>query len=511
MPHTAASYHHATSYDRYAMTPHSLDWKNQPVPYKQYPGIESIALPEVTDLYAVSLFEAFQQRREKDAVGTFDLEALSRVLILACGLTAKARQPGGEFYFRSAPSAGALYPNELYLLWPGTGELSAGLYHYGVHNRRLTPLRTGAGTLEAFAVCGGRALPALPVFIVSGIFFRSAWKYRSRAYRYVLMDAGHLLENLRLALSAAGFFPELQLDFDDAKLDDFLGLDRQREAALAWIGVKGAFEGSAASVELGEAGASVEPGQAALPSGAAEASRVAQEEVVYEEILDIHRSGEKLPEPFVAPPDPAAALGLTPEAWQPVAALAVDSEIRKAPIHTYAEAVIRRRSRRNFVPRPMEKASFACLLSLLCQSGAKSEVHSQSAACGCLVGQVEGLEPGFYLLDQANARLARVAKGDYRREMAAICLNQAWLAGAAVHFVVLSPLALVDQTWGARGYRYAMISAGRLGHALYLGSTALGLGCCGIGAFFDGEAGSLLGFNPDSAMLYLLASGVCKD
>lgn len=503
MPHTAASYHHATRYDRYAMTPHSLDWKNQPVPYKQYPGIESIALPEVPDLYAVSLFEAFQQRREKDAVGTFDLEALSRVLMLACGLTAKARQPGGGFYFRSAPSAGALYPNELYLLWPETRGLSAGLYHYGVHNRRLTPLRKGARALEAFAGAGGRAVAGLPLFIVTGIFFRSAWKYRSRAYRYVLMDAGHLLENLRLALSAAGFVPDLALDFDDARLDDFLGVDRQREAALGWLEVKGAFDGSAASVESGSAG------QAALPSGTAEASRVAKKEVVYEEILDIHRSGEKLPEPPVEPPDPVDALGLVAE-WQPVTALAGDHEIAQAPIRNYAEAVIRRRSSRNFVPRSMEKASFACLLSLLCQTGAESEIYSRAVACGCLVGQVEGLEPGFYLLDRIQHRLGRVFRGDYRGEMAAICLNQTWLSGAAVYFVFLSPLAGVDKTWGARGYRYAMISAGRLGHAVYLGSTTLGLGCCGIGAFFDGEAGSLLGLHSDSAMLYLLASGVVK-
>jgi len=501
MPHTAASYHHATSYDRYAMTPHSLDWKNQPAPYKHYPAIESIALPEVTDLYEISLLDVFQRGAQKEADRAFDLETLSRVLMLASGLTAKARQPGGEFYFRSAPSAGALYPNELYLLWPGTTELAAGLYHYGVHNRQLFPLRIGRGALEAFAEGGGGGAAGLPLFIVSGIFFRSAWKYRSRAYRYVLMDAGHLLENLRLAVSAAGFVPELALDFDDAKLDDFLGVDRRREAALGWIGTKEGGAGSAAA--RAEA--------AALPSGAAEASRVAEKEVVYEEILDIHRSGGRLPEHPDEPPDPAGALGLAPGEWQPVTALAGAAEIEKAPIRNYTEAVIRRRSRRNFVPRSIEKASFAYLLSLLCQTGAKSELYSQAVACGCLVGQVEGLEPGFYLLDRTSERLAQVMRGDYRREMAAICLNQAWLAGAAVHFVFLSPLALVDQAWGARGYRYAMISAGRLGHAVYLGATALGLGCCGIGAFFDGEARSMLGFNQDSALLYLLASGVCKD
>lgn len=81
------------------MPPHSLDWKNQPVPYKHYPAIES-ALPEVTGLYGVSLLDVFQQGAQKEPGSAFDLEKLSRALMLACGLTAEARQPGGDFYFR---------------------------------------------------------------------------------------------------------------------------------------------------------------------------------------------------------------------------------------------------------------------------------------------------------------------------------------------------------------------------------------------------------------------------
>ena len=55
-----------------------------------------------------------------------------------------------------------------------------------------------------------------------------------------------------------------------------------------------------------------------------------------------------------------------------------------------------------------------------------------------------------------------------------------------------------------------MLTAGRLGQRIYLGATSLGLGCCGIGAFYDGEAATLLGLNQASAMLYLLAVGPVK-
>ena len=69
----------------------------------------------------------------------------------------------------------------------------------------------------------------------------------------------------------------------------------------------------------------------------------------------------------------------------------------------------------------------------------------------------------------------------------------------------------MEERWGPRGYRYALLTAGRLGERLYLTATALGLGCCGIGAFYDQEAADLLGLNPDSKMLYLVAVGPVKS
>ena len=94
--------------------------------------------------------------------------------------------------------------------------------------------------------------------------------------------------------------------------------------------------------------------------------------------------------------------------------------------------------------------------------------------------------------------------------MAHICLDQAWLANAAAHFLFMTNTKVLDDTWGPRGYRYAMMEAGRLGEGLYLASTAMDLGCCGIGAFYDREAADLLGLNDDSALLYLVAVGPYK-
>jgi SagB-type dehydrogenase family enzyme len=94
--------------------------------------------------------------------------------------------------------------------------------------------------------------------------------------------------------------------------------------------------------------------------------------------------------------------------------------------------------------------------------------------------------------------------------MARICLDQIWLANAALHFLFLANLDSLEKDWGPRGYRYAMMTAGRLGERLYLIASALGLGCCGIGAFYDQEAANLLGLDEANRLLYLVAVGTIK-
>jgi len=69
----------------------------------------------------------------------------------------------------------------------------------------------------------------------------------------------------------------------------------------------------------------------------------------------------------------------------------------------------------------------------------------------------------------------------------------------------------LERSWGPRGYRYAMMTAGLMGETLYLAASALGLGCCGIGAFYDGEASSLLGLNESSRVLYVVSVGIIKS
>ena len=100
--------------------------------------------------------------------------------------------------------------------------------------------------------------------------------------------------------------------------------------------------------------------------------------------------------------------------------------------------------------------------------------------------------------------------GAFMAPMAHSCLDQEWLERASLDYFIVANLEVLDAVWGSRGYRIAMQTAGRLGQTIYLGTTSLGLGCCGIGAFYDKEAAAPLGLNKSSAMLYLLAVGPVK-
>jgi SagB-type dehydrogenase family enzyme len=554
MEYASPTYHKITSYDRRAMEPHAMDWRHQPAFYKVYEGVETVGLTDSESLYAKSLEAVCLSKDQGTFNGVINPTDLSKILLLAGGLTGRQHQAGQDFYYRSSPSAGALYPNEIYFAWMAGAGLESGIYHFGVHNRRLSLLRPGNFQKIMKSATNDASPDLSAVFMITAIFFRSAWKYRKRAYRYVLMDAGHLMENLRLALNAAGIASTLTYDMDDAALDGLLGVDTAREGILGCVSVYGRASGNDV----------VEPKTvAALPESIRVASRVSDAEIFYPEITGIHEAGRNIKGDFSneAPGMPSggvhdrsvhriigisgspykaldtilsgsspgsdaammAGLGVMPESWQPLEARpldagggnGVDHGAGMQPVMDYVKAVIRRRSRRNFTDLPMHRVELFYMLDLLCRAVKEPETgrdraYASSVVTGFLAGNVDGVESGFYLLDSDRQCFGRVAAGVMTPQMSRVCLDQEWLARAAVHFLFMSRLPDLDARWGARGYRYAMMTAGRLGQVVYLGATALWLGCCGIGALYDHEARDLLGLSPESALLYLVAAGPVK-
>jgi SagB-type dehydrogenase family enzyme len=484
------------------MTAHFLDWDNQPSVYKTYPNVEHIQLPRNVQFPEETLSSLFgRDPARKDSPGALDIYELSRIFLLTYSHTAKSGHGGRGFYYRSVASAGALYPTEIYVAANGVSGVHNGLYHFSLASHGLSLLRKGDLSLpviEAGQLASGK--PSNLVFFFSTIFFRSAWKYRERSYRYHLLDTGHLVENAILALKSLALPFALSYDFDDHAVNRLLGLDDTKEASLAIISVPGSHEWLERRIKEIED----------LPNAMKEASRMAEREVPYPAVQEMHRAGVKIASRPKSEPQMMSELGVIPGQWTQISPPETWPESAR-----YAESVFRRRSRRNFVLEPISLDCLAALIEglRLAGSGTAEGVYKYfSTICtGMLVGKAVGLGPGFYMQDASTGSVGRVCGGFFMDSMAHICLDQAWLSNAVVQFLFMTNLKTLDRKWGARGYRYAMMAAGRMGERLYLSATAMGLGCCGIGAFYDDEAAELLGINRESQLLYLVAVGPVRS
>ena len=498
MATSATDYHWQTSYDRHKLGGHFLDWANKPNLFKKYPNLKTVPLHH-EGIPDEKLSQVIGKKEMAKDSGSVSLKQLCQIFSLAYPLTVKSRYPGGEFLHRSVPSAGGLFPCELYASFENIPDMDDGLYHYSVDQHALVQLRDGKflgyDMVASHSEASGESPCTLLNFFITAIFYRGAWKYRDRSYRYHLLDTGHLLENLLLPLKALGLRFEICYDFEDSKANHFLGLDSQKEVCLALVRVLGNQTSPEAFAEKIED----------LPETFQSASQVSPKEIQYPELWKIH-SATSLVKPSPTPQqDMISQTGRVPDSWEKI------PRPEKWPRErSYAQSVLTRRSLRNFVDQELSESHFKALLVTLCAGDRHDAFQENSVCMGFIAGNVENIEPGSYWVDRAESSVGLIRAGNWISSMPHICLDQDWLARAAIHVFFAVNLEALEQTWGPRGYRYAMLTAGRLGQRLYLGATALGLGCCGIGAFYDQEASALLELNPESRMLYLLGAGPVK-
>lgn len=224
-------YHEETKYLRGRMPFRTLDWARKPSVYKEYPGAEVIELPE-PGRPDISLHEAIAGRR---SVRDFSDEPIStgELSYLLWASTGIQRIEQGH-EFRTAPSAGALYPVETYVAANRAEGVNEGLYHYSVRLHALEKLKAGdLGPPLAEAALGQEmCLDAAAVFVWTAVFERSRWKYEQRSYRYVYMDAGHICENLYLAATGLGLGACAVGALFDDELNVILGVDGVEESAM---------------------------------------------------------------------------------------------------------------------------------------------------------------------------------------------------------------------------------------------------------------------------------------
>lgn len=185
---------------------------------------EIMGLPEVKKKGSLSVEEAIQSRRTRRDFSDrpLTLEALAQLLWAAQGVTGK------DGRLRTAPSAGALYPLDVYVVVGGHGVegMNPGVYHYVPPSHQLESVASGDLRDGMAAACLGQSWMArAPVsFVVTAEYKRSEIKYGPRAERYCSIEAGHVGQNIFLQAEALGLAAGIVGAFDDERLARLLGL-----------------------------------------------------------------------------------------------------------------------------------------------------------------------------------------------------------------------------------------------------------------------------------------------
>lgn len=365
--------------------------------------------------------------------GEVDVPHLSRLLHLAAGIVRTAQRPYGTYPFRAAGSAGGRFPLELYVAAPEGGQLPPGVHWYN-------PLE------HALVEIGEPPVGAAPAIVVSGVPWRTGWRYRERGFRHVYWDAGTILSQLLAAAESAGIAHRLYTAFPD-------------DSVARLVGVDGVHEWPVAVVSLG--------GEPAIDAvGPSVPGDVDAAPIEFPLVTAAQRAGKR------------DALGEPWDAGPPVAATATDSR----PVE---EVVLARGSQRIMDP------GRALSLGLLetCMTVALRGIDIPHFV---VVHDVDDVAPGAY---QWPALAAPVRAGRLRDELYRICMDQDLARDAAFVVIAAADMTRLDD----HAYRDAQLAAGLVEGRLHLLAYALGASASGM-TFIDSEVPALLGERVDGLL-----------
>ena len=448
---------------------HALDWEIKPLPFKIYPTLEPLRLPTALPVVGMDTFAALEAA-PITRPARLDLDRLAALLFFSAGVTrAKTYPGGGQIHFRAAPSTGALYQTEVYVVAGEVDGLPAGIYHFNPGDFGLRRLRDGDWRGALASAAADEGLAAQPASIVlSAIYWRNTWKYQARGYRHLFWDSGSMLAQL-LAVARAQELPSrLVTGFVDAQVNGLLGLDATREGGLV-------------IAPIGAEGPSA-PASPVVTPLALEVIPLSSREVDYPLLRAAYDDSSLDSEPEV-------------EAWREGGGQVLHSDIvemqdltppeaaRAEAGRALGETIARRGSTRQFSGEAIDRSA---LSSALRHATGRIPMDVTDGAVDLFVNvhAVTGLEPGAYLYDRGAHALALLRPGDVRQASAFLCLEQALGGESSATVFFLADLGRALERWGNRGYRLVNLEAGLIGGRLYLGAYAQGFGATGL-TFYD--------------------------
>jgi len=210
--------------------------------FKKTEGAESVSLP-FHEIEADSFYQTLHARRtqRKFSEAEVPLESISKLLRTTWGVQGYVESEYfGPLPLKTSPSAGARNPIEVYLMALRVKGLDAGLYHYDARDHALERISGEATPQLARAYCADQPFVAYSsaLFIMTAVFARTMWKYPNpRAYRVVLLDAGHLGQTFCLTATRMGLAPFSTAALKDSLIEEDLGIDGISESVLYVTGV----------------------------------------------------------------------------------------------------------------------------------------------------------------------------------------------------------------------------------------------------------------------------------
>lgn len=506
------NYHQRTKHqlNAYAKGPESLDWDDQPNPFRRFKGCETLTLPSPGAEPACLFTELDRPELISPRPLTFDNFGL--LLELSFGLSAWKQFGPDRWALRCNPSSGNLHPTEAYVVCTNDALLKPGVYHYVSHDHHLER-RAG------FVADGNE--PACYIGL-SSIHWREAWKYGERAFRYCQHDIGHALAALSYAAACLGWSVELIGEAGDANLARWLGLDRQEDF------VEHEREAPDLLCRLHTA---------KTGGNAFDADRLSQWYATAQWFGQAERlSGRHfyrwpvIDEAAVAAQKPATA---AERKAMPVLALPNPSHNLPA-----SRLIRQRRSAQHFNGKaePLPLADFQRILQALLPNAKPPftawnwppQIHML-----LFVHRVDDLESGLYFLPREPREVAalklafskdflwqtveapfefyRLVAGNVRQAAKTLSCHQPIASDSAFS---LGMLARFSENIEAEAWRYRRLfwEAGLLGQILYLEAEAAGIRGTGIGCFFDDAVHGVLGLQDnDWQSLYHFTMGTPLD
>jgi SagB-type dehydrogenase family enzyme len=228
------SYHRNTS--RWAYNAFDQGGDATPQPPAEYPGSPAVALPPPT--FPTGQFSDLLAARHSCRAFTnaaLSLKSLGSILHAGYGVAAEAQLGPMVFLERPVPSGGGLYPLEIYVIARQIDDLNPGIHHFAVITNVLEERRQvklPEPFLE-YLFMGQRQLTVAPaLLVITGVLNRCLTKYGDRGYRYMTLEAGHVMQNINLASTALGLGSCNIGGFFDVELAQLLGADPDSELPL---------------------------------------------------------------------------------------------------------------------------------------------------------------------------------------------------------------------------------------------------------------------------------------